>query len=94
MVITKRWIRAEKTHYLLPMGHIVNLINISQLKKKTHLHNLLIKQTGRLILLPFIQTNLNSIYPRSLVVIGPVVLEKMKMWKVYRQTDGQWCTGK
>ena len=34
-----------------------------------------------------IWTNLNSLYPRmlvpSLVEISPVVLEKMKMWKVY-----------
>ena len=43
---------------------------------------------------PFIWTNLNPLHPRmlvpSLVEIGPVVLEKkMKMWKVYRQTDGR-----
>ena len=25
----------------------------------------------------------------SLVEIGPVALEKMKIWKIYRQTDGQ-----
>ena len=41
----------------------------------------------------FIWTNLNHLHQGcfvpSLVQIGPVVLEKkMKMWKVYRQTDG------
>ena len=39
-------------------------------------------------------TSLNPLYPRTLcakfVEIGPVVLEeKMKIWKVYRQTDKQ-----
>ena len=41
---------------------------------------------------PFICTNLNPLHPRSLVDIGPVVLEKkMKMWKVYDidNNDGQ-----
>ena len=35
--------------------------------------------------IPFTQ---GSFVP-SLVEIGPVVLEKMKMWKVYRRTDGR-----
>ena len=43
---------------------------------------------------PFVWTNLNPLYPKSLVEIGPVVLEKrMKLWKVYKQTDGRWTTG-
>ena len=43
---------------------------------------------------PFTWKNLNpttqGCFLPSLVEIGPLVLEKkMKMWKVYRQTDGQ-----
>ena len=46
-----------------------------------------------------ISTKLNPIYPRMLcakfVEIDPVVLEKkMKIWRVYRQTDGQTDNGR
>ena len=47
---------------------------------------------------PFVWTKLNHFtqwyFVPSSVEIDPVVLEKrMKMWKVNRQTDGQWTTG-
>ena len=43
----------------------------------------------------FIWRSLNQFHSRmlcvSLMEIKPVALEKMKMWKVWRQTDGRWA---
>ena len=81
-----------------PMGHIAHLRKTIQIK-----NTLIKRRKNPLFTLWELNENLNGssfeqtwitfiqgcIVP-SLVEIGPVVLEKkMKMWKDYKQTDGQ-----
>ena len=94
----------EKTWNKRPMGHIAHLrkqfksidtydyiITLIKRWKKTFLTLLeFIGSSFEETWIPFTQ---GCLVP-SLVEIGPLVLEKkMKMWEVYRQTDGQTDDG-